>query len=61
MTTRYRALIAGHEVEHDWASMRRPLVMMSRLGSKNDPAFFTSEEARRLGEALIAAAEAAES
>lgn len=61
MTTRYRQLIAGHEVEHDWSSMQRPLVVMSRPGTKNDPSYFTSEEARRLGQALIEAAEAADS
>lgn len=61
MTTRYRSLIAGHEIEHDWASMQRRIVVMSRPGTKNDAAHFTAEEARRLGEALIAAAEVAES
>lgn len=60
MTTRYRSLVAGHEVEHDWASMQRPIVLMSRPGTKNDPAYFTSDEARRLGQALIDAAEAAD-
>lgn len=60
MSTRYRALVAGHEVEHDWASMRRPIVVMSRPGTHADPAYFTAEEARRLAAALIAAAEVAE-
>lgn len=60
MGTRYRSLVAGHEVEHDWASMRRPIVVMSRPGTKSDPAYFTADEARRLAQALIEAAEAAE-
>jgi len=61
MSTRYRALIAGHEVEHNWAAMRRPVVVMTRPGTQNDPAFFTADEARRLGQALIEAAQTAES
>jgi hypothetical protein len=61
MSTRYRSLIAGHEVEHDWPSMQRPLVVMTRPGTKNDPAYFTADEARRLGQALIDAAEVADS
>jgi hypothetical protein len=61
MTTRYRELIAGHEVEHDWPSMLRPIVVMTRPGSQNDPAYFTPDEARRLAKALIEAAEVAES
>lgn len=61
MSTRFRSLVAGHEVEHDWPSMQRPLVMMSRPGTKNDPAYFTPEEARRLAQALIDAAQVAES
>lgn len=61
MSARYRSLVAGHEVEHDWTSMQRPIVVVSRPGTKNDPAYFTSEEARRLGRALIEAAEAADS
>jgi len=60
MSTRYRELVAGHEVEHDWSSMQRPLVMMTRPGTKNDAAYFSADEARRLGQALIDAAEAAE-
>lgn len=60
MSHNYRKLVAGHEVEHDWASMQRPIVVMSRPGSQNDPAYFTADEARRLGQALIDAAEAAE-
>jgi len=59
--TRYRKLVAGHEIEHDWASMQRPIVMMSRPGTRNDPAYFTTDEARRLAQALVEAAEAAES
>jgi len=61
MSTRYRSLIAGHEVEHDWTSMQRPIVVMTRLGTRNDPAYFTADEARRLGQALIEAAEVADS
>lgn len=61
MSTRYRELVAGHEVEHDWPTMQRPIVMMSRPGTQNDPAYFTAEEARRLAQALIKAAEVAES
>jgi hypothetical protein len=61
VSTRYRSLVAGHDVEHDWATMLRPIVVMSRPGTRNDPAYFTADEARRLGEALIEAAEAAES
>ncbi len=60
MSTHYRELVAGHEVEHDWASMQRPIVVMLRPGTKNEPAYFTLDEARRLGQALIAAAEAAD-
>jgi hypothetical protein len=58
--TRYRKLVAGHEIEHDWTSMQRPIVMMSRPGTRNDPAYFTTDEARRLAQALVEAAEAAE-
>lgn len=62
MSTRYRELVAGHEVVHDWGAMsQRPLVMMSRPGTHNDPAYFTADEARRLAKALIDAAEVAES
>jgi hypothetical protein len=61
MSARYRALVAGHEVEHDWAVMQRPIVMLSRPGTQNDPAYFTADEARRLAQSLIEAAEAAES
>jgi hypothetical protein len=57
MSARYRSLVAGHEVEHDWSSMQRPIVVMSRPGTKNDPGYFTSDEARHLGQVLIAAAE----
>jgi hypothetical protein len=60
VTTRYRQLVAGHDVEHDWASMQRPIVVMSRPGTQNDPAYLTADEARRLGQALIEAAEAAD-
>jgi hypothetical protein len=61
MSTRYRSLIAGHEVEHDWPSMQRPIVVMTRPGTRNDPAYLTADEARRLGQALIEAAEVADS
>ena len=61
MSTYYRELVAGHEVEHDWPSMQRPIVVMSRPGTQNDPAYFTPEEARRLAQALVKAAEVAES
>ena len=61
MSTRYRELVAGHEVEHDWPSMRRPIVVVSRPGTQNDPAYFTPDEARRLAKALVEAAEVAES
>jgi hypothetical protein len=59
--TFFRELVAGHEVEHDWAALQRPIVMMSRPGTQNDPAYFTPDEARRLAKALVDAAEVAES
>jgi hypothetical protein len=40
--------------------MQRPIVVMSRPGTQNDLAYLTSDEARRLGQALIEAAEAAD-
>jgi hypothetical protein len=61
MSTQYRELVAGHEVEHDWPATQRPIVVMSRPGTRNDPAYLTPDEARRLAEALVKAAEAAES
>jgi hypothetical protein len=45
----------------DWPATQRPIVVMSRPGTRNDPAYFTPDEARRLAEALVKAAEAAES
>ena len=61
MSTYYRELVAGHEVVHDWDSMQqRPLVVISRPGTRNDAAYFTADEARRLARALIAAADEAE-
>jgi hypothetical protein len=57
---KYRSLIAGHEVEHHWELMQRPIVTITRPGTKNDPAYFTSAEARLLGQALIDAAGAAD-
>jgi hypothetical protein len=61
MSTRYRELVAGHEVEHDWPTMQWPIVMLSRPETQNDLVYFTPEEARRLAKALIEAAEVAES
>lgn len=61
MSTRFRELVAGHDVEHDWAAHQRPIIVMSRPGTQNDPAYFTPDEARRLAKALVNAAEAAES
>ena len=35
MTTRYRQLVAGHDVEHDWASMQRPILVTTIFAHPN--------------------------